>query len=219
MRRGIEPCDGVLRHQNPAGGHVRRRRAVAPAIARVAGAVVEGSKDEFGALVGRCFGKECNDESGDAGRVQEDGGVVEVAKDVHAKGVGDAVRDEERGVYADSLGRGGCIGGLDSCGCGDEAGEAECYAGCYGDLAEEVEPRFVSTYQPQNQERYFGRVPASYPRSEGGVLRRREYGGPEVRTAASGDGGDDLSHPEGDDKRKEGDDDPADAHDSKVIFS
>lgn len=59
--------------------------------------------------MGGRLGEDGDAEAHDAGRVQDDGRVVQVLEQVHAERVDDAVRDEERGVDADGLGRGGLV--------------------------------------------------------------------------------------------------------------
>lgn len=141
------------------------------------------------------LGEDGDGQRGDAGRVQDDGHVVEVLEHADAEGVDEAVRDQDGGVDADGLGRRGhVVAVLDRRGRGDEVREPERDARGHGHLAEQVEP-------------------ARDPGGEGRPARRRHHGRPEVRAAARRDGRDDLAHGDRDGEREEGHDDPADAHD------
>jgi hypothetical protein len=74
-------------------------------------------KDFFRRLV--CRGL-CDDRDGQASHaktVQNDGGVVEIAQNMHAKGIDHTVADQDCGVYAHRLSCSGCPAGLDRCGC------------------------------------------------------------------------------------------------------
>ena len=109
MRRSVETCECVLRHERSASCYIRRGSAFRPA----ASAVVESGEDEFGGLVGWGL---CEDGDGDGGYtegVQEDGGVVQVAEEVHAECVDDGVGDEHCCVDADCFGWGGRVCGFD----------------------------------------------------------------------------------------------------------
>jgi hypothetical protein len=93
--------------------------------------------------------------------VQGNGGVVEIAQNMHTECIDDAVRDENGCVDADSFGGCGFVGGFHGCGGGNQTCETEGYTSCDGDLAEEIEPiEFVrdgnseherKTYHPVTQ--------------------------------------------------------------------
>ena len=72
--------------------------------------------------------------------MEDDGRVIEEAKDMHAEGVDHTVRNKDSGIDSDRLTRSGDVGSVQR-GCGrDEAGETKRDTGCDGNLAEQIEP-------------------------------------------------------------------------------
>ena len=91
--------------------------------------------------MGRCFGEHGDDEREDAEGVQDDGGVVEVAKDVHAECVYKTVRNQDGSVDADSLaGRWDVVEILDGGSGRYQARETERDTCCDCYLTKEIEP-------------------------------------------------------------------------------
>ena len=190
---GVEACDGVLGHEDAADGDVSGRGAHAPT--GVSGSVVEGGEDCLGGLMGGCFGEDGDGETGHSDRVEDDGGVVEVAKDRNPEAVDEGVGDEKSGIDSDGFAGGGGIRGADGGGGGDETGAAECDASGDGDLTEEIEP-------------------AGDPGVKGRLVLWSQDGSPEVGTTTGRDGGHNLGHTEGDEEGEKADDDPTDGHDA-----
>lgn len=139
--------------------------------------------------------------------VQDDGRIVQVLQDVHAKGVDQAVADEDGGVDPQRLACCGHVSRLDGCRGGDEAGAAEADACCYCELAGRISLRqqlyvcivWIRSYLPNEIE------PPRYPRQKRRMSLRRQRRGPEVWAPAGGNGGDDFGHAEADDEGHEGD--------------
>ena len=90
-----------------------------------------------------CFGEDGDGESCYAKRVQSNGGIVQIAQNMHTKSVDDAMRDEYCSVDSDCLPWSGLVGGFNGCSYADETGAAKGDAGRYCDLTKEVKPRIV----------------------------------------------------------------------------
>ncbi len=142
-----------------------------------------------------CFGQDGNGETRYSDRVENNGRVVEIAKDRNAEAVGECMGYEKSGVDSNRLACGWGVAGTDSCSCGDESRTAECDARCHRHLTEQIEP-------------------ACNPRVESRLVIWGQNGSPEVGTTASGNGRHYLGHTEGDEEGEEADDDPADRHDT-----
>lgn len=115
MGRGVKAGECVLRHQSTATGYVCWGGSDAPSW--IAGAVVEGCEDEFGALVSWGFGKDGDGNCCYACGMESDGDVVEVFEDVNTEGVDNAMGDQDGGVDSNCLCGCGLVAGLYSCGC------------------------------------------------------------------------------------------------------
>lgn len=176
----------VLCEEATAHGQIRGRGALAPArIPIEPRPVVHVAEDEGGGLVLGRLGEDGDGQRRDAGRVQDDGHVVQVLEHAHTKRVDEAVRGQHSGVDADRLGRRRLVVAvLDRRGRRDEVRQAERDARGHGHLAQQVEP-------------------ARDPGREGRPAQRRHHGRPEVRAAARRDGRDDLAHGDGDGEREE----------------
>lgn len=109
-------------HENTTTCYVSGTGSDTPSWGRIyASAVIERGEYFFGAAVGRGFSEDGDSNGCYAEGMQSNRGVVEVAEDVDAEGVDDAVRDEDGGVDADCLASCGGIGGFDRGGGGDES--------------------------------------------------------------------------------------------------
>jgi hypothetical protein len=141
MGRSIEAGQRILGHQRAAAGDIRRAGSHAPSIIPLgAGLVVEGRKNELGALVRRCLCQHGDGDGRHARRVQEDGGIVQIAQDVDTEGIDQAMGDQNSGVDADGPGGRGNVGGLDSCGGRDQTCQPKGNTCGHSNLAKEVEP-------------------------------------------------------------------------------
>ena len=125
--------------------------------------------------------------------MKQNRGVVQVAQDVHTKGVDCAMTDQQRRIDSNCLGSCWLITLLHGRNGRNEVCAAKSDAGSDSDLAKEIKP-------------------ACYPGGKRGVLGWCKHEGPEVGTAGCGDGGDDFGHAEGDGEGEEGDYEPADGH-------
>ena len=102
--------------------------------------IVERRKDEFRGLVGWRFGQNGDCERGYASGMQKDGGIVQVAQDVHTERVDSRMRYEKRRVDTNCLPRGGFVGRLHGRKSRNQASASEGDARGDCDLSKEVEP-------------------------------------------------------------------------------
>ena len=86
------------------------------------------------------FGEDGNGETGYSDRMEDDGCVVEIAKERDAEAVDEGMRYQKCGIDPDRFASGGCIASSYCCCRGDESRTAECDARRYGDLTEQIEP-------------------------------------------------------------------------------
>ena len=194
MGGSVEASKGVLAHERPTSRDVSRRSANAPSYTTSrTSAIVEGGEDELRTLMGRRLGKDSDRQRKNTKTMEGNGVVVEKAESVHPEAVDDPVRYENGRVYSDRFAGRGRIARLDRRGCGDQSSQTKRYTRRDSDLTEEVEP-------------------AGDPRSEGGMLGRRQHGRPEVWPTTRWDRRDDLSHAQGHDEGEEADNDPSHRH-------
>lgn len=145
--------------------------------------------------MGGRLGQDGDRKTSNADGMQNDGSIVQKTKNVNTERIHNAVRDQQRGVYANGFGRGRCVRRPDCGGDGDEISQSKGNPGRDRYLAQQVEPEDVR-FLCAGIERCY--VPARDPRRKRLLSLWGENRSPEIGPPARGHSRNDLGHAKAD---------------------